>query len=1062
MGAPPPKPGRNTLSSLPMHRRALARCTGGAALTRSPRAGRVSPFVLGLLATGSAACSGTPAPPPTALPAHVDVTPAPAPPPVISAARWVRGGGATTLGPLVPAGQLVLLGGRRALVAKDGSVKVETAPAPEPILELALVPIGPGERRIVGRGAHGIYRFDDPLGAPALLARSEVELKGLGSGPGLVAVWDTQSELPRFLDLETGKPGAFPSLPALPVRAMAFRNGEEGAALFHAAGLATTTDGGASWRPVADTVGGDALRVNGLRLRGDEVRAFLYDVGRDALVDPAQAKLGTLDELPPAGDEPPLVRWIRTTGRDPLEAAITSGALSGPTQATVASHGLFARVDLKTGLVEDLAEFARGGGVNACAVGRAATAVWVGCALSEENEGDLYDPFGVVALPLTGKLVSERPVVARNGEAELRTSPSGGAMLLSSCNADEDGSACVRQPDGRWLTFKVDTDIVERGAGPLADGRMAFLRGLYEGDDPPASADAEGEGAPAGVRAPNPVVVAATGAAPRFAPSIWSGRASGDFRVASPIQEDADRALHFALDNEEGVFVFVQQHGGEGSHFKRQDGATRVRLAGDHGMAVGPRKVEATLDGGRSFSEVPAPRRVMESIERLGGMIDEPGVFVIGEVGAKVDSELRLGWGPAEPAPPEPALAGGSLLEPRPGAAPLGPEQALSCKAEGPAASTPPLLGSHQIRALLATTPAAPKGTRREITATGSGRTFEPIAVLEEQGPAKPGSTPATWTLRWHDPLEIGGKPHTWTGPPPKGMGWGASLRTVAASGGRAVFSIRAGGKYLLARTKPGGGLELLEVSFAELPSSDVVFGTDRGEPIAWLRETTLYVWLAGEAPRPIGSIAQQALRTLGQPTKDGVPVLVGASDWAAARTFAIPAKAADKAKDKDKDKDKDKGDKDKAGKDKRPPPPSLDGWVPVVNVRREAGRLPACADARQAPGAFRLSVARSALDVAVDALPATAQTALYEVRLTPPASGAAPAAGQACVTGLAALVSPARKAPPAGTTTTDKAAPKPVTFVRVDVAGKKAEGGERGLGGAGAVKKLACTLGGR
>src|SRR5262245_5748473 len=71
-------------------------------------------------------CSTPPAPP-TRTPAPSNGPSLAAGGPTIPAARWVPSGGATLVGPGVPGGALVLLGGRRALVAADGSVKAETA-----------------------------------------------------------------------------------------------------------------------------------------------------------------------------------------------------------------------------------------------------------------------------------------------------------------------------------------------------------------------------------------------------------------------------------------------------------------------------------------------------------------------------------------------------------------------------------------------------------------------------------------------------------------------------------------------------------------------------------------------------------------------------------------------------------------------------------------------------------------------------------------------------------------------------------------------------------------------
>src|SRR6185369_6044235 len=100
----------------------------------------------------------------------------------------------------------------------------------------------------------------------------------------------------------------------------------------------------------------------------------------------------------------------------------------------------------------------------------------------------------------------------------------------------------------------------------------------------------------------------------------------------------------------------------------------------------------------------------------------------------------------------------------------------------------------------------------------------------------------------------------------------------------------RAGGRNVLVRVKPSGGVEAIEVTTDLLPSGEVVFGADKGEPIAWIHDNTLIVWLTGEAPRALTAIPTHALRSLGQPAKDGIPVMLSATDWAIMRVVAIPA----------------------------------------------------------------------------------------------------------------------------------------------------------------------------
>jgi hypothetical protein len=316
---------------------------------------------------------------------------------------------------------------------------------------------------------------------------------------------------------------------------------------------------------------------------------------------------------------------------------------------------------------------------------------------------------------------------------------------------------------------------------------------------------------------------------------------------------------------------------------------------------------------------------------------------------------------------------------------------------------------------------------------------LDAVGVLEEQGPPGAGRVPATWTLRWLDPMEIGAKPRSWTGPPPRGVGWGSSLRAVSAQGGRALFTLRAGGKHLLARVKSPGGIEIAEVKWELLPGTEVVFGAEPGEPIAWLHDTALVVWVRGEQPRIVATIATHASRVLGQPTRDGVPVLLGAADWALWQTLPIPPKPGAAV------------------------PVPLTGWAEAPNLRRELGRLPACGPR---PKGARFLLHRLSGAASIDGYRAHLQSAVYDVRMV--------GAG-ACVASVAALLSPERgaaapqaaKGAPTGGLGAQRARPRspqaltggPVTFARADFAGKRGEGGERGLDPQAPVRRLGCGL---
>ncbi len=1024
--------------------------------SKRPLARRTSLAAALLASAGASACGAPPEPP-----VQVAVTP----PPVVTAveappmppAQWFDSSGSTLKGPALPGGTLVLLGGRRALVAKDGTTKVEKVPTPEGLLSIIEVPNARGERRLVGHGHHTIYRFDDPLGPPIALARSNALLDHIGAGPGLVAVWDYQSFSPRFIDVETGQPKALTNLPLLPLRAVAFRNAKEGAGAFEAAGLAITTDGGSSWRLAADAAQGrDALRITGLRLAGDAVRAFVYANGPDAQVDLGQARLDRLVEEPEPSGELPLLRWIRLTERDPLDAAAASGVASPAGGAIIASHGLAARVDTRTGALFDLVEFSKGYGLGACEVGRAGGAAWLGCIISEDGEGGGFvDPFAMLRVPLSAsKIAPEAPSIRVAGEVAVRISPSGGLLLFGPCAPDDDGDACVRQPDGAWASMVIGQDLVEHGAGPLADGRVALVRGLTEDDLPEGegendvSAGGEGEGGRA-----SPVIVAVdrSGKARRLASLSFPDRPGADLSVASPIEEDEDRTLRFVLSDGEGGVYSVVQPPGQSASVQRIPRVSHARIHGGKGFAVGEGKAVASIDGGGTWADVAVPERARRALTDMGASyFDEPGTFMVSEVGAKLDTQLRLGWGPGEP-PPEPKVSEpATTLAARPPEA-LAPEKVLTCSsAAGASPGNPPLLGATEMGALFykGSPPKSEKGKRVILATVGAGRAgmLDAMAVLEEQGSDKPNELPRTWSIRWMDPAEVGAKPRVWTGAPPKGTPWGSSLRMAAVSGGRALFSLRAGGKYVLLRVKPSGGVETAEVDYDRVPSGDVMFGTEAGEPIVWSHDTSVVVWVSGEQPRILANVGGRGTKTIGQPTRDGVPVLLSFSDVALLSTLPIPAPP--------------KGSKPAAGATPLPPEPlSLDSWSVAPNVvRREASRLPACG---AKPKGSRFIFSARQLSVRVDGSAASTPDALYDVRVAP---------GEACLAGVSALLLASRRPTiPAPTTPgsvkpapgkpapAKPASPAPVTFVRVDFAGKRADGGERGL--AGSVRKMTCSL---
>ncbi|WP_437808470.1 hypothetical protein [Sorangium sp. So ce1078] len=1085
-----------------------SRAAGAPRLAAPPRRSRRAAALLATLAL--ARCGGAPPrPAPQEGRAPASAHPAPRAPGLLRA-RWIDASGATAVGPRIAGGTMALLGGRRFLVGSDGAARPETAACPEPLLELALVPSAAGPR-LVGRGVHGVYRFDDPLGAPALLARSETELLRIGGGPAVIAVWDVASDLPSFLDIETGQPRALPGLPAVPLRAVAFRDPRQGAGLFEAAGLAVTADGGASWRPVAAALRGDGqevdpaalLHVSDLRLRGDELLAVTQGAAappgqREARILVPEARLAPLapaDGAPEPGAGAPLLRWIRATGRHPLEAAIASGA-AWASSAITASHGLLARVDLASGALHELAPFGRGDWLNACGVGRAGRSAWVACALGEEGADRRHDPFGVLQITAAGgPLGREPPVLLRSGEAELRVSPSGGAMLLAPCDADEEGSACVRQPTGQWITVRPGTDIHWRGAGPLADGRIAIVRGLWDSDvapreeparrEEPAPRGGPGrEGAAAGAHI---AVIDARGREEPLIPLRWLRDGGGDVHVVSPIEEGHDGALSFVVADEAGeLTAVVLPPGGEASR-ARLAGATHALIHGGHGVAVAEGKVLASADAGRSWGPIDVPSRAMDAAAQLGDLLAEPGVLAVSEVGLKIDAHLRVGWGPALAAPGAPsagpALAAAPLLPHRPPPAPGLPERALACATQpGPPAppGVPPPSSAQEALALLASDAKPASAGQRHVSSVSDRRwgLLSPVAVLEARAPGgaagsagpRAGAAAAsrvTWTLRWLDPTELQARIRSWTGPAPEGVGRDATLTRFAASGDRVVFGVRASGRDLLIRARPGRGPEVVEVPHELMPEAEVAFSEAPEGPIAWLRGTSLIAWPSGEAPRPIASLASRGARALGQPTSAGVPLLLGFRDLTLGRTVPIPPaeKSATPAQRGAQAAPAPGAPPEKAAQAATaqtapmaaPPLLPLDGWEIAPNVRTELTRLPAC-PAR--PRGARFVLDRASASATIDGHGATASMAVYEVRVS---------GRDACVAKVAALVDLDRRRE-------DQPSARPgggeIAFVRADLAAQRAEGGERGIGeGAGRLggtvrgtahgtaRRLACSL---
>ncbi|AKT38573.1 hypothetical protein [Chondromyces crocatus] len=1023
-----------------------------------------------------AGCSGAPA---TTVHAPArKVTEAPsAPVETAMPARWVVSGGATLVGPSVEGGTLVLLGGRRGVVSADGALRTSKEVDPEPLEEVLEVPaVEPsGKPRVVLRGAHGIYRLDEPLGPLVPLAHAESVVQRLGSAPGRVMVFLVGPARPQSIDVETGKPNPLANLPLPPLSALRFLDAKVGAALFEVSGLAVTSDGGATWRLPSGGERRAALRMRGLRVRGGELRAYIDEHGSaEKAIDAATGRLSAIEAQPAAAaSEPALLRWVRRTGRDPLEAAVVSGVAAATGTAVVASHGLAARVDLVTGNVLELASISQVEEPETCGVGGTARAAWVACAMDDKSTRDVYEPFGVVRIPLgEERLVVEPPTLVLDGAQPLRTSPSGGVMLVGPCKDGAEGNVCVRQPNGKWLTLIASGDPYGSGAGALLGGRVAQLGGLWRGDEmPPLQSDKaldgkggdEEEGASDTWVGPFMTATGPDGHVVRVGSLGWGSEITGggeevdELQLLSPIEEGEDHALSFVLKNGGSIWSVVQPSG-EGPYVLTALTDTKhASIRQGHGLALGENgEVQGSLDGGRSWVHIAAPAAVRSAIGQMDfhHAADSEETLSVGTVGMKIDTHLRLGWGPAgggialaaaarsgsgvpdaTPASEAPATpAGAGTLLSRPVRERAAPERILGCASRGPAQGLAVLGSPLQLSELLSRRTKRPPtaADERQSTATqGRWGVLDAMGLLEARRPSAPANAALTWTLHWLDPSEVGSKLRSWTGKAPPGVTQNATLSAVAASGDRALFSIRAGHDNLLVRVKSAGGIEVAKVPWNLLPTGDVVFGTEKGETIAWEREAQVLAWRSGEPPRVLAPAALFTGRTtLGQPTARGVPLLLYSVEQPILRMLSLDVPGAN-APD--------------ALSNPTVAALPLDGWTPSLDLHERLGTLPACG-AR--PQGVHFRIGRSRGEGLVDGSRRDIRTALYDVWVHE---------REACVSHVVALLDPQPGSPPPQLATSSAPPAGPIRFVRMDLVGKRADGGDRGA--ASTLQRLTCTL---
>ncbi|UQA59985.1 hypothetical protein [Polyangium aurulentum] len=975
------------------------------------------------------ACAQSNAPPPKPTPAaHPEDAAAPLP----ARARWVRSGGATRIGPSLPQGTMVLLGGRRALVHPDGSVTPERVPTPEPLYDIVLVP-APGGDRLIGHGKHTVYRFDDPLGAPTALVGTldRVEIDHIGAGPGVLVVWGVfwarynDPAPPMVVDVVTGEASKLVGWPEVRLRDIAFRTMNEGAALFEGLGLGITRDGGKTFgSPVTDKPEQGRL-FERLSRRGDAFSARRDDVHAPsfhAAIDLASGRVAAFSRE--TSGLSPTLAWIARTATDPLAAAVAEGSLDRNGKLVIGVDGVAARVDPETGAVVEIAVFDE-----AKADPRRAPREKYGyvdpraphprsrCLVAHlPQEGLLLCPvLGARRFSLEGPL-DPRPFETFDPEnhqyknRDLVYRPGGGFAFLGYCSQREGGDQrpakrlCTLQKRARFESVKPPEGIPiyhEHGLGALSDGRVVLLA-----RDPRSDFDTEGD--------PRPffLVSDARGAIQKLPPLSFPD-ASRPATVLGSIEEGADGALHALLSTSHGLLSVRQPWDGPATITPLPAALGELRRG--RGVALGEEMLISS-DAGASFTAVGPWPSLPE-----GGTRDE---LVVGEGGVEVGDWLRVGWGPGEPfAPPPPVASPPIVLPSKP--ATEWPTRRLVCKTLGRLGPAPPLWDEAELTKLFDRA-RGPAPARRTLYHSIPGWTTDGfvtrLSSFAEDAEAR---SPTHWALQFIDPREKSGKVHTWTFTPPAGVPTGAWLEGVFRAGKRTVLSVshRAprsldgepeSTTWHLALVPPQG--EARWVSFTQPDdgtsrgaSLGVTLGEGEADPILLRNRSGIFVWEAGAAPR---SLHPPSPVLLGAPRGKTIPLLLRGQDWSAAREVSIGGASE----------------------------PSLvlpfEGWQSVPLSGKDAlATLKPCGP-NPSGMLFREMWMHGTLVVVVDGTPTVALQARSEIRI----DGSA-----ACLVGVDAH------------TSTMEGSKSTFGFVKADFATKSGHGIEAGRGAQ--VRQLECAL---
>lgn len=496
--------------------------------------------------------------------------------------------------------------------------------------------------------AESLYHARAYDGALTPVVTLPVRVDSLAFGPGHALVRGLRGE--RFaVAIPSGARLPFPVPGEVDVAAAP--DGLVGAALTVTGGVATTSDGGRTWRDVTAAL---PARPDGVHADREGVWVS-FERGAAARVDAAGA-LVALSRPPPA--TPVTLRPVDPRWRSaaPLgRTTLLHGAPAEPGTAQVVEGGDVFQVDLRSGaILRHLPGRLPAGARCEPWVADGETLVVCAAASRAERAAVYAGALGEKAVIVEQEFRGEGTFVGGDDGALLFTAPCGDA-------APGARGACVRQPGGTWRTVEPFP-----GEGGAASGAPPEVVRWVPGPDGGAWAIVTSP--TAGVLDPR------TGEVRRVPPdkvSLLGELAPGARGRPAQDAPVVDRA--FAADGAGAL----RGYGARAAVEIAADGAVRVspfafeRLASAGPLALGRTsdgRLFQTTDRGASFAEVAAPP----------GRDRAPTLGACGTVGCELAPYARLGW-PSE----APVLLGASRVARAPGLLTPAAAPRLTCAPAG-------------------------------------------------------------------------------------------------------------------------------------------------------------------------------------------------------------------------------------------------------------------------------------------------------------------------------------------------------------------------------------------